>query len=185
MWKVLALLAGVIGSPAAAAGVCDFGTPHPDAPDGLQQFAFMVGNYRIESRIWQGEAFSEGYLEAEWNARWGLGGAVIIDEWFGEQFGPDIPPVHGVNVRAYDPETNLWNISWQSTSGATVALEARQGDDGVMRLWQVYPEATFESFIYFEIYDDTHWARFEGLVLEDGTHQNRFRRDAFQVPCEG
>ena len=57
-------------APAWAQSACDFGSPHPDAPEEIQQFEFLIGNHRIEARIWQDDAFTQGYAPAEWNGRW-------------------------------------------------------------------------------------------------------------------
>lgn len=180
---VLAFL--LFPSLALAEETCDFGAPHPDAPEEIHQFDFLIGNHRIEARQWTGEAFSDGYLEAEWNGRWGIDGHAVIDEWFGPQFSPETPRGFGVNVRYYDEEEGRWSMVWQATTGAAYVLEARQGEDGVLRMWRTYPEQTQERFTYFEIYDEGHWARIDGQVLEDGTHQNQIRLDAYEVPCEG
>ncbi len=169
---------------AFATEACDFGTPNPDAPTEIHQFDFLIGNYRIEARQWTGEEFSAGYLEAAWNGYWGIDGNAVIDEWFGPEVAPDAPRTLGVNVRYYNEEIGRWSMVWQATNGAASHLEAEQGDDGVLRMWQVYPEPTSERFIYFEVYDDAHWARIDGQVLEDGTRVPQFKFDAYEVPCE-
>jgi len=176
----------LLALPAAAqsTGVCNFGAPAADAPPEISQFEFLIGNFRIEARQWTGEAFSDGYLEAQWNGYWGLGGRAVIDEWFGPQVSPDRPRSFGVNVRYFDPDKGRWSMVWQATSGAALILEAEQGEDGVLRMWQVYPEPATERFIYFEIYDEGHWARIDGQVLEDGTHLPQFKLEAHEVPCE-
>ncbi len=187
MFSTLMVLLGVISANPGTPNSCDFGTPHPDAPAELQQFDFLAGNHRVEVRRWQGEAFSTGYLEAAWNGRWGLEGRAMIDEWFGVTFAEDIPPNLGVNVRIYDAENERWNMTWQQTAGGADnrLLGAAMGEDGVLRMWQVHPEPETERFIYFEIIDDTHWARVDGTVEEDGTEVPSLRIDAFKVPCEG
>ncbi len=183
----LTIFCGALFAPAGALaqGTCDFGAAHPDAPPEIQQFEFLIGNYRIEARVWQDDAFSQGHIEAAWNGWWGLNGWAVIDEWFGPQTSPDVPPNLGVNVRIYDSENERWNMVWQQTANTNSrVLQAEQGEDGVLRMWQVYPEPTSERFIYFEIYDDAHWARIQGVVQEDGTHLPQYRLDAFEVPCE-
>jgi len=183
MFRTIIILISLLATPAFAQRSCDFGVPNPDAPDEINQFGFLIGNFRIESRIWQGDAFSEGYLPAEWNGRWGIDGWAIIDEWFGPQIGEN-PQTFGVNVRTYNPETESWSMVWQATSGSSMILGAEQGEDGVLRMWQTTPEPTQERYIYFEIYDDTHWARIDGIIGEDGARVPKFRIDAYREPCE-
>jgi len=184
MVRLIILLATITAMPAFAQGACDFGAPHPDAPAELQQFAFLIGNHRIEARVWQGEDFSQGSLPANWNGRWGLDGWAIIDEWFGTQTNPDVDINRGVNVRLIDPETQRWSMVWQATNGASSILEAEQGEDGVLRMWQILPEPAQERFIYFEIYDDSHWARIDGTISENGERTPQYRLDAYEMPCE-
>ncbi len=171
-------------SPALAQDVCDFGAPNPEAPVEINQFEFLVGNHRIEARIWQNGDWTQGYAPAEWNGRWGIDGWAVIDEWFGPQLG-DNPQNLGVNVRYFNEETGRWSMVWQATNGAAQILEAELRDDGNVHMWQVTPEPAQERFIYFLVHSDTHWSRIDGLVLEDGTHQHQYRLDAFEVPCEG
>ncbi len=116
MFRTILVLSSILAFPAFAQDACDFGAPHPDAPPEIEQFAFMIGNHRVEARVWQGDAFSTGYLEAAWNGRWGLDGRAVIDEWFGAQVS-EAPANLGVNVRMYDEETGRWNMVWQPTSG--------------------------------------------------------------------
>ncbi len=168
----------------AAAQSCDFGAPAADLPPEAHQFDFMIGNFRIEARQWTGEEFSAGYLEAEWNGRWGLDGRAVIDEWFGPEVSPDRPRVFGANVRYYNAETGRWSMVWQATNGAASVLEAEQGEDGVLRMWQVYPEPTSERQIWFEVYSPGHWARIDGPVDEEGNFTPQYKLEAHAVPCE-
>lgn len=175
----------VMAAPALAQSSCDFGAPNPDAPEEIHQFEFMIGNFRIEARQWTGEAFSQGYLPAEWNGRWGIDGWAVIDEWYGPEIAPEVPRNFGVNVRYFNAETGRWSMVWQPTRGAPSILEAEQGEDGVLRMWQVTPEPASERRIWFEVYGDGHWARIDGPVDEDGNFTPQYKLEAFAVPCEG
>jgi len=177
-------LAAILSAPAWAQDTCNFGEPAEGAPAEIQQFEFLIGNFRIEARRWADEAFSEGYLEAQWNGRWGLDGRVVIDDWFGPQISPEAPRNFGTNVRYFNPETGRWSMVWQATNGSAMVLEAEQGEDGVLRMWQVYPEPTTERQIHFEIYGDDHWARIDGGVDENGNFTPQLKLEAFAVPCE-
>jgi hypothetical protein len=185
IWGAVIAAPFFFASAAMAEGACDFGEPAPDAPPEIHQFDFLIGNFRIEAHQWTGEAWSDGYLDAAWNGRWGIGGRAVIDEWFGPQISPDTPRGFGVNVRYFDSETGRWSMVWQATSGAASILEAEEDESGVLRMWQVYPEPASERRIWFEVYGDGHWARIDGPVDEEGNFTPQYKLEAFEVPCEG
>lgn len=184
-WGAVIAAPFLFALPAAAQSTrgCDFGEPAADASPEIRQFEFLIGNFRIEAHQWTGEAWSEGYLEAQWNGRWGLGGRAVIDEWFGPQFAEDVPRTFGANVRYFDPEDGRWSMVWQATTGAASVLEAEVGADGVLRMWQVYPEPASERRIYFEVYGPGHWARIDGPVDEEGTFTPQYKLEAFEQVC--
>ncbi len=185
MVSALVILMGIISANSGTLNSCDFGAPNPDAPAEIEQFAFMVGNHRVEAHVWTEDGWSEEYFEAEWHGRWGLDGMAIVDEWHGVVFSPDIPQNLGVNVRVYDEETGRWNMVWQQTQNSeSQVLQAEMRDDGYLHMWRVYPDGPEPKSLFFEVIDDGHWVRFDHTILEDGTTVPRLRIDAYEIPCE-
>ncbi len=88
----------------------NFGTPNPNAPAALSQFAFLIGRWRCEATITLANGESQKY-QAAWIGRYILDGYVIADE-----YGMAIPAgetiVLGMNFRAYDSARQHWNIKW-------------------------------------------------------------------------
>lgn len=182
---IAALMLALAGAlPALAEDTCDYGKPHPDAPPELSQYAFLIGDFRIEARVWKDGAWSEGFQPARWNGRYILGGMAIMDEWF------DLPPAEnpgagrGVNVRMYNPETKRWHLMWQHTKDKKVVeLSSRVEDDGKMHLDWVPPKPGRR--VYFEIYGPGHWARLDYRRAEDGGDwAPRYKLEAFRVTCK-
>lgn len=177
----LSLLA--LGSGFARAD-CDHGTPHPDAPPQTAQFGFLIGDFDIALRAWQGEGWSPPRAEgARWNGRYGLNGMAIYDEWFDP--GPDRPDgVWGVNVRSFDPAEGLWKIMWLSLPTRQVQDMRATVRDGTLTMWQVYPERP-DWQAQFEIIDADHWARIS--FRRDGPGAPwlpEFRLEATRIPCD-
>jgi len=138
---------------------CDYGDPHENAPEQLSQFAFLIGDYRIDLHAWQGGKWSPARpgATARWNGWYGLGGMAIYDEWYNPDPGADSDAPRGVNVRMYDVKDDEWDMMWIATSGKQVQdLRAIVEDDKLI-MWPVYPEC--ENFkAVFETTDADHWA---------------------------
>ncbi len=150
----------VFASSIALAGTCDYGLRHAEAPEELEQFAFLVGDYEIHAYGRQGDGWTQGYLTTEWNGRWALDGFAIYDEWFDVQWpNKPITTGRGANLRMYQPETKEWIMVWTHTAskdGQDLRAQLR-GDKMVM--WQVHPKKTTDWKAEFEVFDDDHWMR--------------------------
>lgn len=134
---------------------CDPGQPADGMPEGFSQFSFIIGDFDINYRKWNGEEWSEPLATARWNGRYTLDGRAIMDWWYDDNGA-------GVNIRMYDPKADLWKTAWHYTTNMEVR-ELHQKvwkEDGKLHLWQVYPEAA-ERNVYFETYEDGRWARID------------------------
>ncbi len=182
---IVALTFILLGATRAlAADACDYGKPHADAPPELSQYAFLIGDFRIEARVWKDGAWSQGFRAARWNGRYILGGMAIMDEWF--DFAPEEKPGtgRGVNVRMFNPDTGRWHLMWQHTKDKQVVeLSSQLGEDGKMRLEWVPPKP--ERKVFFETYGPDHWARLDHRKSEEtGQWTPRYKLEAFRVPCK-
>ena len=174
-------------SLAAAANLaaCDFGARHPDAPEELNQYGFLVGNHTVRAYRWNAAQNDWlGYLETEWNGWWALGGYAIADEWYDVQF-PNQPPAlgRGINIRMWDSENARWSNMWMHTRKATTTELHSRVEDGNMVMYQVYPETTAKTRIEFEVHDDGTWSRFTYAEGEDGALTPTGRLDGIKKAC--
>ncbi len=164
---------------------CDYGAPHESAAEELAQFAFLIGDYTISGHAWQGEAWSPPRPGApsRWNGWYGLGGMAIVDEWYTIDPGvnPDTP--RGVNVRMFDSEDDEWDMMWIATAGRQVQDLRANMKDGLLTMWQVYPERpNFKA--EFVIEDGDHWARIGYTKDEAGEWVKQFKLAATRIACE-
>jgi hypothetical protein len=170
--------------PALAPPICDYGTPHPEAPEELAQFDFLIGDYTISAHQWLGTAWSPPRpgAPARWNGYYTLGGMAIADEWFDPDPGHDPNSGRGINIRMWDAEAGEWDMTWVHTLGRQVQ-DLRAGmKDGVLTMWQIYPErpdfkATFERL------DADNWERIQYKQDEAGEWQPTFKLVATRIPC--
>lgn len=102
------------------------GRPHPDAPEELQQFDFMVGDFDRRERSRRPDGNWGPWVEGEWNARYFMNGHAIIDESFNHQTG-----VTTSNLRFYDAKAGKWKITWFKEPGysSTYAEGEMVGDE--------------------------------------------------------
>ena len=163
---------------------CDYGTPNPDAPSGFADFAFLIGDYSVSAHAWTGTGWSPPRpgAPARWNGRYGLGGTVIVDEWYTRDPGLEPQAARGINVRMFNPETGRWNLMWiADTTHQVQSLEAER-IDGELTMWQVYPDrADFRAV--FHVQDADHWDRVEYMRDEAGEWQPRYILRATRIPC--
>ncbi|MBD3648429.1 MAG: hypothetical protein HUJ31_13475 [Pseudomonadales bacterium] len=183
---VLALFgaAGATGQDVRPPETCDYGEPGPRAPAELGQFRFLIGDYRIHMHVWRDGEWSLPLADvtARWNGRYGLGGMVIIDEWFNPDPAQDEEGNHGINVRMYDPEENVWKMMWIATAGKTVQDLRAKIIDGVLTMWQVYPERPDFRAI-FNVYDD-RWERISFTHDDEGNWVRQYKLAATRIPCD-
>jgi hypothetical protein len=164
---------------------CDYGSPHPDAPPELAQFAFLIGDFDITSHIMTPTGWSPPRPgpHARWNGWYSMGGMMITDEWFDPDPGlqPDAP--RGVNVRMYDAASEEWKMMWVSTTGAQVQ-DLRAGmRDGKLTMWQVYP-TEIDPVADFTIEDEDHWYRVSYVQDDAGEWVPQYKLRATRIPCE-
>ena len=165
---------------------CDFGERHPDAPEQLEEYSFLVGNHTIRAYRWLPEQNDwQGYLETEWNGWWALDGYAIADEWFDVQF-PGQPPAtgRGINIRMWDGENERWSNMWMHTRNATTTELHSNMEDGKMVMYQVYPEPQTRLRVEFEVFDNGDWRRIAYAEDEDGNLTPTGRLDGIKTSCE-
>lgn len=85
----------------------------------VRQFDFWLGDWDIDQNILQADG-TWLELSAKTHVEKDLEGCALIEHWEGKvQFfweGMKKPePMHGLSVRAYDPESNRWRIHWMDT----------------------------------------------------------------------
>ena len=190
MQKILTGLAALfVTSSAMAQEVapperCEYGEPHASAPAELSQFAFLIGDYKITFHAWQGDKWSppQPGVTARWNGYYGLGGMAIVDEWFHPDPAQQADSPRGINVRMYDPEAEEWDMMWVATGAHQVQDLRAKVIDGVLTMWQVYPERP-DFRAEFEVTDSDHWARIAYTLGEDGEWVMTFKLAATRIPC--
>lgn len=90
-----------------------WGRPHPDAPDELEQFAFLVGEFDCAIRL---EGLNphdpDEVLEGDmtWRGFYAFNGRGIRDEFY------SMSSV-GQQLRLFDPETGRWEVTWATAPG--------------------------------------------------------------------
>jgi len=148
---VLLLLPGLAGAQGSDEAACA-------APE-ARQFDFWLGDWTIDQRILRPDG---SYLElpARTSVRSAVTGCALVEEWRGDvQFfwaGMEAPAeLHGLSVRAWDPETRTWVIHWLDDmdpvlgepfiggfeDGRGVFTQTTTGPDGVERTFRI----TFEN----------------------------------------
>lgn len=185
---LLATLA-VAASPARAQEIapprCDYGAPHPNAPAALDQFSFLIGDFSISGHAWLGDQWSPPRPgpKSRWNGWYELGGMAIADEWYDTDPGFDPNSGRGLNVRTYDPDAGEWDMMWFHTSTLQVQDLRAEVIDGVLTMWQVYPER--QNFrATFHIEDEDHWSRITYAKDEAGEWVKTVKLAATRIACE-
>ena len=191
MKSVILALVTAFALPAAAQDVapvrsCDYGQMSPSAPPETEEFAFLIGDYTISLHAWLGNDWSppQPGVTARWNGYWGLGGMAIVDEWFNPDPAQNPDASRGIIVRMYDPEAGEWDMMWVATGAHQVQDLRARVIDGILTMWQVYPERD-DFRAEFEVYDADHWARIEYSRNEAGEWEPRFRLAASRISCSG
>jgi hypothetical protein len=164
---------------------CDYGAPHENAAEELAQFAFLIGDYTIALHAWRGDAWSPPRpgAPARWNGWYGLGGMAIVDEWYNIDPGSDPDAPRGVNVRMFDSEDDEWDMMWIATAGRQVQDLRAKMQDGVLTMWQVYPERPdFKAEFITE--DADHWARIGYAKDDAGEWVKQVKLAATRIACD-
>ena len=163
---------------------CNYGAPNPEAPKELSQFAFLIGDYRVHLHAYRNGAWTppQPGVTARWNGRYGLNGLVIEDEWFHPDPAQQEKAGGGINVRMYDDEAGEWKMMWVATAGKQVQDLRAEMRDGVLTMWQVYPERpNFQAT--FHIDDADNWHRISYIPDEKGGWLPQFKLAATRLPC--
>ncbi|MGD2133034.1 MAG: hypothetical protein PVI23_09585 [Maricaulaceae bacterium] len=131
-----------------------------DAPEELEQFAFLVGCYDIAASRWSAETGDFGpSAPARWNGRWALDGWAIYDEWFDVQIPGQAPDLgRGANLRVYETDTGQWVMVWAHTEGPGQVLRAEQREEGLV-MWREHPLRDTDWRAVFTVDDDGGWTR--------------------------
>ena len=95
----------------------DFGKPNPNAPTALSRFAFLIGTWRCEARVRSAEGEWKT-LQGTWVGRFILDGYAIADEYRMTGSSGELI-VLGLNLRAYDPTKQTWNMKWLNALAGT------------------------------------------------------------------
>jgi hypothetical protein len=183
-WLIPLLVAAPVGAQVGGS-VCDFGSVHPDSPPEARQFDFLVGEHDVTLHAWTGAGWTPPRsVNARWNGRYALEGRAIYDEWIDPDTTSATGPVHGVNVRVYDPDERSWTMMWIATPARQVQDLRAEMRDGVLTMWQVHPERPGWK-AEFEVLDGERWARVS-YTRQDATGDwvPQFRLVATRRPCE-
>lgn len=186
----LAAQEGAASAPASepaplAAPRCDYGEPSAQAPDELSQFDFLVGDYTVTLHAWQDDGSwspPRPGPPARWNGWYGLGGTVIVDEWFDRDPGPVPDAKRGINVRMWDEKAGEWDMMWVSSYDNKVQDLRAAMKDGVLTMWQVYPERP-DFRAYFERLGPDSWHRISLVPDGEGGWKKQYRILATRIPC--
>jgi hypothetical protein len=82
----------------------------------------------------------------------------------------------------YDPEAEEWDMMWIATGGRQVQDLRAKLIDGVLTMWQVYPErADFKATFHVE--DESRWSRITYAKDEAGEWLKTFKLSATRIPC--
>ena len=163
---------------------CDYGTPHPNAPEELAQFDFLIGDYTITSHAWSGGAWTPPRPgpRARWNGYYVLGGMAIADEWYDPDPGHDADTPRGINMRMWDAESGEWDMMWVHSSARQVQDLRAKMIDGKLTMWQEYPDRpNFRA--YFERLGPDSWHRITLAKDEAGEWQPTFKLVATRIEC--
>lgn len=164
---------------------CDGGVIHQNAPPETAQFSFLVGDFSVTLHVWKETTWSPARpTNARWNGWYGLNGMTIVDEWYDPEPAIDANGGRGINVRMYDPEEKIWKMMWISTSGKQVTDLRANMVDGVLTMWQVFPEQKSKTKSEFRVIDSDHWERISFVPgEEEGEWIPQYRLVATRIPC--
>ena len=97
--------------------VDEINKPNPNAPTALSRFAFLIGRWRCEAKVKLADGQWQTF-EATWLGRFILDGYAIADEYRMTDSAGELI-VLGMNLRAYDPARQIWNIKWLNALAGT------------------------------------------------------------------
>lgn len=98
----------------------EYGSPNPQSPPELSQFAFIIGEWLCDARVKREDGAWQKY-QATWIGRYILDGYVIADEYrMTNQTGEQV--VHGMNFRSFNVEKKAWVMRWLNSTGFWLEL---------------------------------------------------------------
>ncbi|MEM8959872.1 MAG: hypothetical protein AAGD38_00200 [Acidobacteriota bacterium] len=103
---ILLILAAPFTLVADQRGFVD--APHPDAPDELQQFAFLIGSWQCDVEYLGADWKTPQKGKGTWTAQWALDGWAVIDNFRGV-FSPGYL---ATTIRVYNPRHQTWHGYW-------------------------------------------------------------------------
>lgn len=112
-----------------------FGRVNPNAPDELQQFAFMIGEFDCEDELLLNREWRK--MKAIWHANYTLNGYAIQDHYRNEIYA-------GTSIRLYRPTQELWRVSFYGMAGGHTGVwhGSRDGDSIVLTSEQQAPDGS-------------------------------------------
>jgi len=124
------------------------GSIHPDAPEELKQFEFMVGEFARQERRRNTDGSWGEWQAGEWNARYFMNGFGIIDESVNYETG-----VSTSNTRIFDPAEQRWKVTWFKFPDykSLTAQGTRTGNEMVLT-----PAGSEQRYVFSEITPDSY-----------------------------
>ena len=187
---VLSLAVGPARDPVIAqetmpsARACpDFGSLNPAAPPETAQFGFLVGRWAVAVRgRTEDGRWDQAVRRAYWEGHYILDGYAVADYWY--DYRPaDRPDTHrGVNVRLFNTDTAVWDITWQHTEDPLLILHGeRRGDD--MHLWTEQPDGTLARIVFSDIRPDSWNWLMEVSDDQGASWSPALKIRAERIPC--
>ncbi|MEM6908497.1 MAG: hypothetical protein AAF494_07440 [Pseudomonadota bacterium] len=170
--------------PPLALPLCDYGAPDDDAPEGLSQFDFLIGDFTITGRVWSDGAWGPEITSprARLTGRYILGGRAIQDEWYDNDPGLNPASTRGVTTRIFDPQTGDWKVTWISADKPVITSLAVAIEDGVLTMRTISPAKPNYDAV-FEREGPDRWTRTAFRTEEDGSRTNLWQAIATRIPC--
>ena len=106
-----------------------YGTVHPDAPEQLATFAFLVGKWKCKGKV-KAEEGQWRTFTADWVGQYILDGMAIGDE-FRAVWDDGTLFKHGQNIRIYNVQQQSWRMKWIDALEATVISQGTKELGGV------------------------------------------------------
>lgn len=167
-----------------AAPSCDYGSPSPDAAPELAQFDFLIGDFTITGRIWQGEDWGPEITSprARLSGRYILGGRAIQDEWYDNDPGFNPKSTRGVTTRIYDAEAGHWKVTWISADKPVITQLKVAMEDNALTMRTLAPTQPNYDAV-FERQGPDRWTRTAFRTNKDGTRTNTWQAIGTRIEC--
>lgn len=121
------------------------GERNPDAPAGIDQYAFLIGDWDAEVTL-QRDGQDPLVYRAKWHNHWIANGNMVMQEWRG-------PFSTGIELRSYAAEEDAWNgRNIYFPSPATWYANTARYADNEMVVTTIRTNASGDETITREIY---------------------------------